>query len=277
MSKTSGMTIILAYVALTFTLTACEDSTMTGTAPTRAVLNTKVFETIASHSYFFGHQSVGHDIMRGIDELREKHSGLTLEMVKDPAPGSISPGTLAHARVGGNGDPGAKLSDFVTALDGGLAENVDVAFLKFCYLDFGSSTDAQQVFDAYRETMEGLQARHPNLTIVHLTVPLRAIQSGPRALIKQLLGHPLPGREDNIVKHRFNELLRAHYGGKELLFDIARIESTWPDGRRESFTRDGETAFALVPAYTDDGGHLNQKGREVVAPLFLEFLGTIDG
>jgi hypothetical protein len=45
------------------------------------------------------------------------------------------------------------------------------------------------------------------------------------------------------------------------MFDLAAVMSTYPDGRRESFRLDGNTYDSLVPAYTDDGGHLNAVGR----------------
>ena len=71
------------------------------------------------------------------------------------------------------------------------------------------------------------------------------------------------------------DLLREAYEGKEPLFDIAGIESVGPGGERESFDVKGKSFPALVPAYTDDGGHLNALGRKVVAEKLLVFLAGL--
>jgi hypothetical protein len=74
-----------------------------------------------------------------------------------------------------------------------------------------------------------------------------------------------------VRREQFNELMRAEYGPKEL-FDLAKFESTYPDGTRE---RGDKSHFALVPDYTDDGGHLNARGREVICVQWLDFLSSL--
>ena len=56
---------------------------------------------------------------------------------------------------------------------------------------------------------------------------------------------------------------------KEPVYDLARMESTFADGKRSSFTKDGKTYHSLVPDYTRDGGHLNETGREIAAEQLL--------
>jgi len=91
---------------------------------------------------------------------------------------------------------------------------------------------------------------------------------------KRLLGRPIKDPYANVKRNQFNHLLRTELEGKELIFDLARIESTFPDGSRASFTNAGKTYDALVPDYTYDGGHLNEAGRRMVAEQFLVFLAT---
>ncbi len=55
------------------------------------------------------------------------------------------------------------------------------------------------------------------------------------------------------------------------IFDLARHESTRPDGTRETFAVGGRVAYALAPVYTDDGGHLNGVGRRVMASHMVRF------
>ena len=56
--------------------------------------------------------------------------------------------------------------------------------------------------------------------------------------------------------------------------DIAYFESTYPDGKRSTFTKEGKSYFDLAPEYTYDDGHLNEKGRQWVAEHLLNFLAT---
>jgi len=59
------------------------------------------------------------------------------------------------------------------------------------------------------------------------------------------------------------------------IFDLAKIESTFPDGRRASFTKDGKTYYSMVPDYTYDGGHLNELGRKIAAEQLLFLLANL--
>jgi lysophospholipase L1-like esterase len=110
---------------------------------------------------------------------------------------------------------------------------------------------------------------------IHFTVPLTSQQTGPKALVKKILGKSLRGFDDNIVRNQYNALLRAEYQGKEPILDIATIESTYADGKRASFTREKQEYYTLVEDYTDDGAHLNETGRRVVAEQFLIIMAHI--
>jgi len=151
----------------------------------------------------------------------------------------------------------------------------DVAFLKFCYIDANAQSDVRAILNHYREAFAGLRARHPGVTFVHLTMPLRVVQTGWRVPVKNLVGRPIGGYADNAKRNEYNALLRAEYDGREPLFDLAEIQSTRADGSRVSFSAGGVTHFALAPEYTNDGGHLNALGRRVVAERLLVFLAEI--
>jgi len=70
-------------------------------------------------------------------------------------------------------------------------------------------------------------------------------------------------------------MLRKEYEGKEPLFDIAKFESTLPDGSRTSFSENGKIYYCLASNYTTDGGHLNDLGKKVVAEQLLLFLSKL--
>lgn len=66
----------------------------------------------------------------------------------------------------------------------------------------------------------------------------------------------------------------AHFP-EDLVFDIALIESTGPDGGRERFFKNGTAYYSMSPRYTDDGGHLNRLGQRVAASELTLFLANV--
>ena len=222
---------------------------------------------LASLRVAFGHQSVGYDILAGLEDIARTTPALKLNIIES-ASLSANPG-ITHFRAGKNEFPLTKIDDFVRIIDGAGGATPDVALVKFCYIDANPATDVPGVFARYREALAGLRARHPRTAFLHVTMPLRTIQTGWKVGVKNLIGRPIGGYADNAKRHEYNELVRAEYLGREPVFDLAAIESTRADGSRMSFTLDGQPAFALAPEYTYDGGHLNEPGRRYVAEQFL--------
>lgn len=233
-------------------------------------------EKLSSRRIFFGHQSVGGNILDGVKALPHSAQGVVPRVVEVQTPTeSLAPGTLAHAMVGQNEKPESKIADFERLMDAGLARSTDVAFFKFCYIDINGATDTRALFEKYRVAMEGLKARHPGTTFVHVTAPLTTVQRGAKAWLKELLGRPVWGVAENVQRETFNELMRKTYAGKEPLFDLARLESTAPDGSRETYELNGQTWPAMVPGYSDDGGHLNAAAQTRLATELLNFLASL--
>lgn len=233
------------------------------------------WQSLGTKRVFFGHKSVGANIMNGVaDVLRdEPRIGLRVADDKDALAGGGV--VFAHGSVGKNGDPALKTDDFARLIEGPLRGKVDVAFHKYCYADVTEKTDVAAVFGYYQTSMARLRAEFPGVTFVHVTVPLVRVQSGPRAALKLLLGQN-PGRYGaNFARERFNDLMRDAYRGKEPLFDLAAIESTRPDGSREAIQSGKRSGYALVPAYTLDNSHLNEVGRRRVAEELLVFLARL--
>ena len=212
-------------------------------------------QRVAHQRIFFGHQSVGANIVQGVKELSAKE-GVPV-FIKDQF-------------VPENGDPLRKLASFKAFV--GTGSKYDVALVKFCYVDINANTDAAALFDQYRRAINELRARNPRTVFVHATLPLTTVQTGPKAWVKRLIGRSPYGTVENVRRDEYNRLLRATYAGREPIFDLARIESTAPDGTLVTVTWNGITAPALSPAYTEDGGHLNARGRVLAAREFLTVL-----
>ena len=227
------------------------------------------YEKLSKMTILFGHQSVGYNIMEGVQEILKKHPNFKLKVVEGRDSDMFMPGTLVHTKVGENTKPESKLKDFSNILLSGSGKKIDACAIKFCYVDIRKNTDTAKLFTVYEKEIEKIRGALPHLTIIHFTTPLTTLQSGPKAWIKTFLGRPLRGMEDNIKRHEFNEMLRKKYHEKDPIFDIAQIESTYPDGSRASFEHQGKTYYSLATEYTDDGGHLNRLGKEVVAKHFM--------
>ena len=97
------------------------------------------------------------------------------------------------------------------------------------------------------------------------------IQGGAKAGIKRILGKAV-GEEDNLKRGIFNRKLKEKYGNR--VFDLARVESTYPDGTKAEFGKDNGKFAYLIPAYSDDGGHLNKLGKQRVAEELIRFLSN---
>lgn len=236
------------------------------------------WKALSQKTVFFGHQSVGFNIIEGVEDIKnEKIDTIDLNILEAMELENHKNGVFAHFKVGENKDPLSKINDFAERMEQNRAAAPDVAFFKFCYVDINAETDTQAVFNAYKETMQSLRESFPETTFVHVTVPLRIVQMGVKAWIKKLIGKPIGGYADNIARNRFNELLRREYSQTAPVYDLAKAESTTPDGSRCEFTRDGKAYYALVPAYTEDGGHLNAAGRKAAAEELLVCLAELTG
>lgn len=231
-------------------------------------------EAVARRSVLFGHQSVGANILDGLRDLAVQE-GVPLRIVEVQSAQGLSPGTCGHVLVAENGAPLRKLQSFEHAL-GDRPAPVDVALLKFCYVDLLAGADAKMLFERYQGELRALRARHPRTTFLRVTAPLTTIPTGPKAFVKRLIGRD-HNREDNAVREEFNRLVRGAWQGPEPLFDLARLESTRPDGGTEAREVGGKQVPVLVPAYSDDGGHLNAEGRRRVARELLRLLASVPG
>jgi hypothetical protein len=228
-------------------------------------------ERVAAARVYLGHQSVGANILQGLDELQ---AGLERPVV-GVAPAGVfdgpdEGGVFLHSAVGRNEHPDSKCDDFGHVLEQ-LRGRLDVALFKFCYVDFTDTSDADAIFAAYARTMDELRHRYPDVVFVHVTAPLRTVEGGPGVWLREALGRRNRAKHANACRNEFNALLRTRYAG-EPVFDLAAIEATGPDGGRKTFRLAGRTYDALVPAYTDDGGHLNESGRVRAAAGLIQTL-----
>lgn len=232
-------------------------------------------EDLSKKLFFFGHQSVGDNIIEGIKDIMVEYPKLNLNIIESISSRSFKPGTFAHSKVGENTKPESKIHDFERILGSGIGKEVNAAAIKLCYIDFSETTDTKKLFSKYVDSIDKIKKNYPDITIIHFTAPLTTVQSGIKAWINNLIGRPIYGSIENKKRYEYNALLRLKYQGIEPILDIARIESSYDDGSRSSFKSDGKTYYSLAPEYTDDGGHLNKTGRKKVAEQLILTLANM--
>lgn len=219
---------------------------------------------LAAQTIFFGHQSVGDNIVQGIRDLMASDPRLRLNLITSPHPaGPIGP-AFVESHIGENTHPRSKNKAFQNIMD---EQRAGIAMMKYCYVDIGPETDVTRMFAEYSDLISQARAKYPKLKIIHITVPLTTVESTEKAWLKHALGRPT-ARADNLKRNQFNQLLRKEFES-EGIFDLAQVESTHADGSREYFIEGGMKVYSLAPEYTSDGGHLNEIGRRLAAQQLL--------
>ena len=237
-------------------------------------ITSEQWQRLASARIFFGHQSVGGNVLEGVQEVLARRTDIPLKVIEIRSAGEIGAPGLYHAAVGENGKPATKLAAFRTI----VGESVDegIALLKYCYVDIEADTDPAVLFAEYQQTVETLKAQRPDVKVVHVTLPLVTDIGTLRYVAARARGLPT-GRERNLIRHQYNELLRKAYAGREPIFDLARLESTNAAGEKVTVRFQGEAIPVLASEWTYDGGHLNEAGRRRMAEAFLVTLANAHG
>jgi hypothetical protein len=225
-----------------------------------------------SHIYF-GHQSVGENIVSGLKDIisESKQSGLRVSDLQNTIPDN---NYFLHSKIGNNGDPQSKFIEFAAKVNALSDKKLEIAMMKLCFVDFNKGTNIESIFNSYVKMVDSLQKKYPSLTIIHITVPLK---SPPTLIIKikaLIKNRNIDDPEDNITRNRYNELILSKYP-QEYIFDLAKAESTYPDDRRESVSVNGMSSYSLIKEYTDDGGHLNKVGQRIIAEKLINKLFQI--
>jgi hypothetical protein len=235
-----------------------------------SIIQDEGINAIRSKKIFFGHASVGYNIIDGIENIRaanNRFSDINIRELKDSDDVNV-PG-IYHSVNGRNGFPKSKIDAFRKLLmERGLGNKLDIAFFKCCYVDFNKDSNVEEIFDYYSKTLDEVKQKFPKLKIVHVTTPLYAHAWGIKGFVKNLIYNDI----SNVKRNEFNRLLISRYKDIDPIYDLAKIESTLQDGTRVTFTYKGDLFFSLAKQYTMDGGHLNELGRYFAAKDLLSIL-----
>ncbi len=129
-------------------------------------------QSIRKLKVYFGHQSVGGNVLDGLREIEKESGGGPL---------------MSDSLIGQNGEPEGKCEDFTRKI-AALPEPPDIALMKFCYIDFDQATDETKLFARYMAaTLDGLQAKYPSVTFIPVTTPLTTLSPAWKRTLKKLL------------------------------------------------------------------------------------------
>jgi len=234
---------------------------------------TSRWSVIAQRTVYFGHQSVGSDVCAGIQELARDYA-VPINLVETREPERVAAPAFVSFLAGRHRDYASKNAAMLRLLESATRARNPVVLLKYCYGDIGTSHDYTKLFNAYRDTVDTIQFEHPDVALVHTTIPLTTVESGFKARTMEYLGRDT-GREQAIARQHYNELVRAEFGGVEPIFDIARVQSMSADGTVSGFMSDGTRIETLAADNTSDGTRLNSTSRRVAAEVLLDVLSTV--
>ncbi len=226
---------------------------------------------------YFGHRSVGNSIIKSLKKILTNFDDIQINIIDLDSTDinnseAISNSFIAHNRIGINGEPKTKCDSFSRTIQQKLGNQIDFAFFKFCFADIKAETNVPNSFNYYKRTIKELEEKYPEVNFLHMTIPLGSGSAPWKQQIKKIFGIDDWSFPDNIKRNEFNKLMLENYP-KHLIFDLAKMESTYLDGSRAQFKKDGKVYFRLVYEYTTDGGHLNELGSKILAKEFIHYLG----
>jgi len=207
---------------------------------------------------FFGHHSVGQDILDGLAGL-SREAGIDVR--------------IDDGRVGENTKPLTKFEDFARRGEKEPNDGTQLMLMKLCYVDIDPRSDVDKLVHAYQDAVARVRKARPGVKILHVTPPLCSRETDVKSKLNRTLGRLVWQDEANRKRLAFARKLREAFPG-EPVFDLAAVEATRPDGTLEEHEVNGEPVPMLWPGYTHDGGHLNDAGKHVVARAFARTLAA---
>ena len=229
--------------------------------PTEADALADELRAIAATKVWFGHHSVGQDMLDGVRALA-REAGVEVAIGEGP--------------VGENGKPLEKIADFEREA---IASGADVVAMKLCYADFTPTTDVRAVLDAYEAAVQRVRAARPGIRVVHITPPLTVRPTDVKSRVQRLLGQPVWGDASNLRRLELAEGMAARFPDEPLV-DLGLLQSTRSDGSREVHLVEGPSVpggrARLVPmlweGWARDEGHLNDDGKRMAGRAFVRVL-----
>jgi hypothetical protein len=233
-----------------------------------ALIPQSYLNVAAQKNVVFDHHSIGGNIMTGMGTLQSQ-SPARYSFVSQFAPPSdwftTHHGTginIGEFQDGDNYDPASKIAGFNTTMRSGIGNVVNIAFMKFCFLDISDDfVNGMSTWNSYRTMMTSLMTTYPNTLFVWVTDPL-----------EQALSSAYINREKSLFNNALRQYVQTNGG---VLLDLADIESHDPNG---NLIVDSQGYEALYSGYAQtQDHHLNGAGQQRIASAFWWLFARLSG
>lgn len=98
-------------------------------SPSIKDITDSAWKKLSEKRIYFGHQSVGFNIIDGIKDVMKKNPQIKLNIVETSDPSEFNTPLFAHSRVGKNTDPKSKIDAFASFVEKGIGDNANIAFI----------------------------------------------------------------------------------------------------------------------------------------------------
>ena len=222
----------------------------------------------AQKNVVFDHHSIGGNIMTGMDTLQSQNPA-RYSFVSQFAPASswftTHHGTginIGEFQDGDNYYPDTKIAGFDTTIRGGIGNVVNIALMKFCFLDISDdAANGLSTWNSYRTMMTNLIATYPNTRFIWMT-----------GALEQALSPAYINREKSLFNNALRQYVQSNGG---VLYDLADIESHDPNG---NLIVDGQGYEALYSGYAQtQDHHLNSTGQQRTASALWWAFAQVSG
>jgi hypothetical protein len=132
----------------------------------------KTWTELGKKKIFFGHQSVGYNIVDGLKIEMRDHPQIAMNISETDNPSSFSGPIFAHFSVGKNQAPASKCASFRSIMEGGIGNRADFAFFKFCYVDVAVGSRPEEIVGLYKSALSDLRKEFPQTIFIDFIIPL---------------------------------------------------------------------------------------------------------
>jgi len=228
--------------------------------------------TVRQGRILFSHHSVGANIISGMKRLDTDIGGAGHLRLANLEAAISSKGPMLIDFTGGkNQEPKTKIDAFAATIRDNSNLKPDLAFMKFCYVDFNPQTDVDELFRYYSRTILTLKHEHPEIQFAHVTVPLTTTPTDLKHRIFRFIGKEVWEDMANVKRTEFSRRIKETFGS-DPVFELAQVEATAPDGSLSTFSQNGQSYISLYSGYAEDDGHLNIVGQKIAGEAAIRFM-----
>ena len=174
-------------VILSILFTACSDK---GQQDESKILKKEISKTalnkLSEKRIFFGHRSVGNNILQGIDDILTQYPGINLKILKYEEVKSSKDNGIIHAWIDQNGSPQSIAEDYTRMVEKLPGKEMDFALIRFT--PWYGKKDMDEILKDYTIAIEQLKQRHSKTVFIHGTFPLNHSKTSFKTWIKKLTG-----------------------------------------------------------------------------------------